>query len=204
MLCSCYKNRVSQERIIRLRRIEVSIKTVCAPFLVTLVTLSWGSRCYHEKKKKYMDKRFSKLPPGEGLRGSLGVEELSLAQRYPRGKSWVQQTLVPSADLGRVHVNNKLWLQGFSATPQASLPAGNFALRSRSPGQRMVEAKAETVVAPFLICRQEGPIRAQATSSFHLSSTEKWEWQQHLSQGNFMRLKWINTEKALWTKCGTR
>lgn len=156
-----------------------------------------------EKKKKKTWTSGLASSPGEGLRGSLGEKELSQYRgQYPRGRSWVQQTLVPSADLGRVHVNNKLWPQGFSATPQATLPVGNFALRSSSPGQRMVEASRDGCTSlPYL--QIGGPIRAQAISSFHLSS---FNWKVGMatapSQGILWGLNELIQRKHFWTKCG--
>lgn len=134
------------------------------PFL-RITMLSWEKK----KKKKTWTSGLASSPWGRP-EGKSGRERIKLSTEVPKRKVLSTTDLGALCWFGRVHVNNKLWPQGFSATPQATLPVGNFALRSRSPGQRMVEAKAETVVPPFLICRQEGPIRAQATSSFHLSS----------------------------------
>ena len=92
MLCSCYNNRVSQECIIWLRRIEVSIKTVCAPFLVTLVTFAWGSRCYHEGKKIWTS-GLATSPWGRP-EGKSGSERIKLSTEVPKRK------VLSTTDLG--------------------------------------------------------------------------------------------------------
>lgn len=85
MLCSSYKSRVSQEHIIRLSRAEVSITTACAPFLVTWVTPSWGSRCYHEKKKNTCTCDLARSPWGRSG-GKFGSERIKFSTEVPKRK----------------------------------------------------------------------------------------------------------------------
>lgn len=110
ILCSCdHKNGVSQEHLIRLNRDEVSIKTVCASFLVTLVTPFWESRCYKEKRKKKTCTYDLARAPWRKVWEEVWEGTNWIGHRvWPRGKSWVLQTTVPSAALGTVSVSNKL------------------------------------------------------------------------------------------------
>lgn len=99
--------------------------------------------------------------------------------------------MVPSADLGRVHVNNKLFgdPQGtLPATPQATLPAGDFALKSSSLGQGMVGTEGWWYLLSLSGGRM-GPPEPRLPPFISVPLNEKWGWQQYLSQGNLMRVQ---------------
>lgn len=74
--------------------------------------------------------RPSRIPLGEGLGRNLGVKELSLGQKYPRGRRpGILPTRVCSADLGSQckYRAKYLWTHRASpATPQAMLPVGTL------------------------------------------------------------------------------